>query len=598
LIPGFAIVALVMALNVLGDAARDAFDQVRIPSSQPAPSRTTADAAKVLGSTPLEAEDSAAPSALLEVSGLRVAFGTTEVVSDLSLRLAAGETLGVVGESGSGKSVTARAVFGSLPQATIRARRLHLSDVALLSADARFRGCHIGWVPQDPFGSLHPLQTIGRQLTDCLGLYESGEAAARLGASAKRQAAAQALAEVQIRDPQRVLDSYPHQLSGGMRQRVAIALALIGKPPLVIADEPTTALDVTTQSSVLELLSRATRERAAALLFISHDLAVVRQLCERVLVMKGGVVVERGETTTLLREPRHEYTRRLIDAVPVMSAAPVARSAASDAASVDEVRAPALLEAHDVSRRFELGHFARRRGVQALGGVSFGLCAGDRVGLIGESGSGKSSLVKLLLGLDLPTTGQVRFRGKRCDTLNHEQRRAFRRAVQLVFQDPIASLNPRRCVRDTLEAPLRALTRLDPKARRRRVAELLELVQLPSEMLERFPSELSGGQAQRVAIARALAPEPEVLVLDEAVSSLDVCAQAGILELLRTLSDRLGRAYLFVAHDLAVVDALCTDVLVMFRGRVVERGPVARVLHQPDHPYTRSLLAATPRLFS
>lgn len=528
--------------------------------------------------------------ALLSVEGLEVTFGDHAAVRGVDLTVARGQTVAVVGESGSGKSTTAAAVLGLLPPGgRITAGRIMFDGRDITSFDRKadrrllqsIRGRSIGYVPQDPMTNLNPVWKVGFQIREALRANTNDRGA--------RRRALELLAEAGVPEPAKLAGRYPHQLSGGMCQRALIAIGLAGRPQLLIADEPTSALDVTVQRQVLDHLQRLTDELGTALLLITHDLALAAERAERVVVVHRGVVVESGAAQVILRDPRHQYTRRLVAAAPSLTA----RSPRSRPADGEHIMvASELTKVYRESR----GAPWRRGEFRAVDDVSFRLRRASTLAIVGESGSGKSTVARMVLGLLQPTSGSVVFDGTRvADTLDRDAAMAFRRRVQPVFQNPYSSLDPMYSVFRTIEEPLRIHQVGDRGQRRRAVRELLDQVALPSSVLGRLPRELSGGQRQRVAIARALALRPEVLVCDEAVSALDVLVQAQILELLAQLQAELGLAYLFISHDLAVIRQLADDVLVMRAGRVVERAPTEELFARPGHEYTRQLLEAIPR---
>jgi peptide/nickel transport system ATP-binding protein len=535
---------------------------------------------------------------VLSVRDLQVRFvgrhRQVHAVRGVDLTVFPGEAVALVGESGSGKSVTARTLVGLPgPGAAVSAAEFRIGgqDAARLSEAGwrRVRGRRVGLVLQDALSSLDPLRTVRREIAEVVTTHRLLPRA-QVGARVLS-----ALDLVGFPDPALRADQYPHQLSGGLRQRALIAAAIAGEPELLIADEPTTALDVTVQAQILDLLARR-RDAGTALLLISHDLAVVSRIADRVLVMRDGVVVESGPTAQVLGSPRHEYTRRLLRAVP--SAATRGRRLGEENGETTEPVLPALrgvgspvLEAEQVRKAFDL---PGRHQLQAVDGVSLTVRPGQKLGIVGESGSGKSTLARILLGLQAPDSGSARVGGLDWEVARGENRARVRRTVQFVSQDPLGSFDPRYTVAEVVAEPLRGV--LPPADRRRRVLEVLALTQLEPELLTAMPNTLSGGQRQRVSIARALALHPSVLVCDEPVSALDVSIQAQILDLLDDLNRRTGTALVFISHDLGVVHHLVDDVLVMQDGRVVEAGPVERVFAQPEHPYTQALLAAVPTL--
>lgn len=528
---------------------------------------------------------------LLTVRDLRVAVGPHEIVHGVDFAVEREQTLGIVGESGSGKTLTVLAATGLLdvPGARVSGagvlgpgrRDEDAAEVDLVTASAsRLRtvhGARVGFVFQDPSTSLNPYLTIGRQITESLETHR------RLGRQAARMRAVELLEAVGLPNPDERVDAYPHQLSGGQRQRAMIAIALSCDPDLLVADEPTTALDVTTQAQIIALVGELQRERGTAVVWISHDLGVIGQVADDVLVLRDGRAVEHRPIGELYAAPEHEYTRELLQARPriVAGAGPSPRDAA-----------PPLLEVGALDVRFTIGTPTGRRTIHAVDDVSFTVRRGTTLALVGESGSGKSTIANALTGLVPPHGGSATLGGS--DLL--AARRRDRRRIAMVFQDPFASLDPRRSVGDAITEPLRVhrLGGTSARDRERRVAELLDLVALPAEFAGRFPHELSGGQRQRVSIARALALEPELIILDEATASLDVSVQARVLTLLRRLQDEQQLTYLFIAHDLAIVQEMSHDVVVLQNGRVVEAAPATELFEAPKDPYTIRLLDAVP----
>ncbi|MFC8796502.1 dipeptide ABC transporter ATP-binding protein [Promicromonospora sp. NPDC057138] len=561
------------------------------------------------GGGPAEAGGPAPSDSLLRVRGLRVAYGDREVVHGVDLDVRPGEVVALVGESGSGKSTTAHAFIGLLPDGG----RVTSGEVTLgtgprsapltgLLPDAwrRVRGVRVGLVPQDPGTALDPVVRVGDQVAEALVVHGTPRRAAR-------ERAVEILREVGLDQPAERARQYPHQLSGGMRQRVLVGIAMACEPELVIADEPTSALDVTVQRRVLDLLADLTSRAGTAVLLITHDLAVAADRADRVVVLKDGVVVEEGPAARVLGAPEHPYTSELVAAVPGGPAAPGRNTVPSADAvtpgpgtstnqaptpakapgtAVERPQQPALLAVHGLVKEFRLG---RRGRLRAVDDVSFTVPRGTAFALVGESGSGKSTTARLVLGLERPSAGRVELDGAPVGG-----DRATRRRTQLVHQDPYSSLDPRFTVADVVDEPLRAHRAGNRAERRDRVAQLLEQVQLSPDLARRRPAELSGGQRQRVAIARALALDPELLVLDEPTSALDVSVQARVLDLLAGLREERGLTYLFISHDLAVVRQVADHVGVMSAGRLVETGPVGRVFDHPAHPYTAELIAAIP----
>jgi len=526
---------------------------------------------------------------LVDIRDLRVGFKGVPVVRGVNLQLHAGQCLALVGESGSGKSVTARTLVGLTgPGADVQAQRLAFAGQDLRGLDEaawqRLRGGRIGFVMQDALGSLDPLRRVGAEIEEPLYLHT------RLGAEQRRLHVLELLRQVGVPEPQVRARQYPWQLSGGLRQRALIASAIACQPRLLIADEPTTALDATVQAQILDLLEQL-RARDNSLLMVSHDLAVVARLADWVAVMRHGEVVEQGSVEQILQDPQDPYTQRLLSAARAVH---FQRPATPVLALVEEDvnPQPALLQARGLSKAF-VGPDGRPR--QVLDDVSLQLCAGQTLGVVGESGSGKSTLGRILLGLERPEQGSVQFAGQDWLALSAEQQRQARQGIQVVFQDPLASFDPRYTVLRVLSEAL-AQAGVPRGLRRTEAAALLERVQLPASVLDRRPLELSGGQRQRIAIARALAMKPRVLVLDEPVSALDVSVQARILALLAELKAELNLACVFISHDLGVVEQVSDQVLVMQGGKVVEQGAAAQVLGQPRHAYTRALLDAVPGL--
>ncbi len=505
-------------------------------------------------------------------------------VEDLSLDIAAGEIVCVVGESGSGKSMTASALMGLLPDGlAVDTGRILLGEEDLLTfSEARMRkvrGARIGMIFQEPMTALNPLQTAGRQIAEVL-LTHTGMGRAEAGARAVAL-----LAEVGIPDPPLAAEAYPHELSGGQRQRVMIAMALALEPQVLIADEPTTALDVTVQAQILDLIRAIQKRVGMGILFITHDFGVVAEIADRVLVMQHGKVVERGAARDVLTDPQHPYTRALIAAVPSLDPPPAR-------ALPDE----AVMAVAGLSKTYSTGGGLlgrTRRVTHAVKSASFTLPRGATIGVVGESGSGKSTLARCLIRLLDPDAGSVRLGEVEFSALRGAELRRNRPLMQMVFQDPFASLNPRRSAGDLVTQGMiaRGMPRAEAWARAR---ELFGLVGLDPEAVNRLPHQFSGGQRQRIGLARALALEPRVLIADEAVSALDVSVQARVLELLRDLRERLSLSMVFITHDLRVAAQVCDSVIIMRRGEIVEQGSVAAVFADPQHPYTRNLLAAVP----
>lgn len=603
-------------------------------------------------------------SALLEVTDLAVTFGTggapVTAVRGISYRIEPGEVVAMVGESGSGKSVSAMAAIGLLPEyAQVRGSvRLHGTELLGLGDDAmsRFRGKTVGMVFQDPMSALTPVYTVGDQIAEAIEVHQP-----RVGKKAARRRAVELLELVGIAQPERRARAFPHELSGGERQRVVIAIAIANDPDLLICDEPTTALDVTVQAQILEVLKTARDITGAGVLIITHDLGVVAEFADRALVMYAGRVVESASVRDLYRDRRMPYTVGLLGSVPRLDAvqgtrlvpipgappslagldpgcpfAPrcplaidecrleepellavgadhraacirtervVGRSAAdiygvsTDARQAESADTSVVVAVRDLTKTYRLTKGVLRRSageVRAVDGVSFELRQGRTLGIVGESGSGKSTTLHEILELTGPQSGSIEVLGTDVTALSAASRRALRRDIQVVFQDPVASLDPRLPVFELLAEPLRA-NGFDKGRTNARVAELLEIVGLRRADAVRYPAEFSGGQKQRIGIARALALQPKILALDEPVSALDVSIQAGIINLLLDLQERFGLSYLFVSHDLSVVKHLAHDVVVMYAGAIVEQGDSRQVFADPQHEYTRRLLNAVPQ---
>jgi len=526
---------------------------------------------------------------VLAVEGLSVSVdteaGPRPLVQGISFALRAGETLAIAGESGSGKSITSLAVMGLLPpnvRASAGTVRLGATDLLALPEGRMrsLRGDRIAMIFQEPMTSLNPVMTVGAQLVEAIRAHEAvprGEARAR---------ALDALRAVRLSEPERRLDQFSHELSGGMRQRVMIAMALSLRPDVLIADEPTTALDVTVQREVLDLLRDLRRETGTAIVLITHDMGVVAEMADRVIVLKDGRMVEEGSVARIFHAPREAYTQALLAAVPRMGARPPVP---------EPPRLPSVASLRDITVRFDLrqgllGRTTHR--VHAVEGVSFDIRQGETFALVGESGCGKSTIAKAIAGL-VPFTGTLQIAGR---TLHAQAdvTRAVRRDAQLVFQDPAAALDPRMRVGDLVAEPLVIHGIGSREERRAKVGALFERVGLARAQLDRYPHEFSGGQRQRICIARALALSPKLIVADESVSALDVSVQARVLQLLKELKDDLGVSYLFISHDMAVVDSIADRVAVMFLGQIVETGTRAQVFGNPLHPYTRRLIEAVP----
>jgi peptide/nickel transport system ATP-binding protein len=542
---------------------------------------------------------------VLSVDALRVAYGprvrprpgdrptAADVVRDVSFQVLPGEVVALVGESGSGKSTTAHSVVGLLPGSghvtggtvTLGSRKTALSLTGLAPcAWQRVRGARIGLVPQDPAVALNPVTRIGDQVAEVLRIHGLA------GRRRARERAVEILRSVGLDHPEARAWQFPHELSGGMRQRVLIGIALACEPEMVIADEPTSALDVTVQRTVLDLLADLTSRTGTAVLLITHDLAVAADRADKVVVLSEGEIVEQGPTAQVLGAPQHPYTRRLLATAPSLTDVRVR----DDQPDPPAATAP-LLEVEGLTKIFRLpGGRGGQSSVTAVDDVSFRLFPGRTLALVGESGSGKSTTAQLVLGLTQADSGSVHFAGTEVDGRDRQALRDLRRRSALVHQNPYASLEPRFTIGQIVDEPLRAHRLGTAADRRARVAELLDLVRLPADYVDRRPAELSGGQRQRVAIARALALDPELVVLDEPTSALDVSVQAQILDLLARLQEDKHLTYLFISHNLAVVRQVADHVGVMHRGRLVENGPTRAIFENPQRDYTRALLDAIP----
>jgi peptide/nickel transport system ATP-binding protein len=527
---------------------------------------------------------------LLSVEGLTVAYGDQTVVRDVSFELQRGQSVALIGESGSGKTTIARTVLRLLPpEARATAGRIQFNRQELTELGERqfrpLRGRELGFVPQDPSNALNAVRTIGSQAQEAAALLPEADAAAR------RQRVLETFHQVGLTDPERVFRSYPHQLSGGMLQRVLIGLAVLPRPALIVADEPTSGLDVTIQKRILNLFSELQESLGIGLLFITHDLAVAAERADTLVVLKDGVVQERGAAGRVFAAPASEYARELQADVPAVN--PDRYRIAGVVASVSRGESAAdQIEVRSLSKTFTVG----ARTVRAVDDISFSVRRGTTHALVGESGSGKTTAVRLLLGLEQPDAGEIMIGDQSVRAHSRGQWRTLRRHLQLVYQNPFTSLDPtwrlERIVREPLDR-----YRVGGKAERRdRVKEVLHSVGLPESLLARRPTHLSGGQRQRVAIARALVLRPDVVVLDEPTSALDVTVQAGIIELLFRLQRELGLTYLFVSHDLSLVRQLADTVSVLQAGRIVEGGPVQQIFSRPEHAYTEALLDAIPAL--
>lgn len=549
-------------------------------------------------------------SEILSVKQLGLSFESEdqfqEVLSEVSFSVAAGEIVGIIGESGSGKSMTARSVTRLLPD---NARMAPESQVVFKGQDVlslkpralrRLLGQEIGMIFQDPLSFLNPTMTVGEQIVEVLRLHR------KVSRRAARTEAIALMSAIGIKEPAARFKLYPHEFSGGMRQRIMIAIALAGKPSLLIADEPTTALDVTIQAQILTLIKDLQAELGLSVLLISHDFGVVAQICTRVIVMQNGRIVEQGPIEELFASPKHPYTKLLLDAVPRIEQEKVPRkigvladehkavAVASDNEGFAKSPLQPLISVEKLEQVFDLG---KGQQVKAVNQVDLDIYRGETLGLVGESGSGKSTLGRAILQLYQPTSGRIMFHGFDLQQLTRAERLRVRKDMQIIFQDPYASLDPRMKVEDIIGEALdtHGLVK-NASQRRERIEELLALVELDASFASRFPHEFSGGQRQRIGIARALAVEPDFIVADEPLSALDVSIQAQIIDLMQKLQEQLGLTYLFIAHDLAVVKQISDRVAVMQHGQIVEIAETNELYDKPLHPYTQQLLSAVPRL--
>jgi peptide/nickel transport system ATP-binding protein len=517
---------------------------------------------------------------LLTISGLSIGLplfaDRPRAISEVSFDLNEGEMLCVVGESGSGKSMIANAIMGLLPTALpVLGGKIDLQGIDLLTQSPTqlrgLRGLRMGMVFQEPMAALNPLMRIGDQVAEVFHVH---------GLPGKREQIIDLLRAVKLPDPEALVHVYPHMLSGGQRQRVVIAMAIALEPALLIADEPTTALDVTTQAKILKLIRDIQKRRKSGVLFITHDFGIVREIGDRVIVMKDGELVEQGAVSDVLERPSHAYTKKLLAAVPKPSTDPPRPRSERT-----------ILKASALRKTY----WRHSKEVPALKDVSLDLRKGETIGLVGESGSGKSTLARTIVNLITPDSGEIRFEGTSLRGLSRKQWKPFRKRIQFLFQDPFESLDPRRSVGDIIaDGPI---AHGASSAEARAIAkEKLQLVSLDPSALDRWPHEFSGGQRQRIGIARALAMDAELLIADEPVSALDVSVQAQILELLGDLRDRLGLSMLFITHDMRVAAQICDRIAVMESGQIVEEAPARELLSNPQHPYTRTLIASVPGL--
>ncbi len=554
-----------------------------------------------------------AATPVLSMRGVDIAFGTKKnplpTVFDINLDIYPGETVAIVGESGSGKSTTAHAVMGLIPgggRVTSGTIELDGQDITHFSEKqfTAIRGNTVGLIPQDPMSNLNPVWTIGHHIKE--GLKYNNIATG----SEAHQRAIELLDEAGMKESSRRVDEYPHQFSGGMRQRALIAAGLAARPSLLIADEPTSALDVTVQQQILDHLDRLTDQLGTAVMLITHDLGLAAERAQRIVVMSQGRIVESGPSLEILQDPHHPYTKKLVAAAPSLSARRAdvtGRSAATvatrvstpeEGSSADDVasKKKPLIEAKNLSKIYQVRGEKpwKKKDFVAAKDINFYLDRGRTLALVGESGSGKSTVAQMVLGLLQPTSGTITFNGEDVTSLDRKQELRFRRHVQPVFQNPYGSIDPMYSVFSTISEPLRIHKIGNKKEHEKRVRELLDMVAMPQSMMHRYPGELSGGQRQRVAIARALALNPDALILDEAVSALDVLVQSQVLELLNDLQQRMDLTYLFITHDLAVVKQIADETLVMRSGEIVERGQTDDLFANPREEYTQRLLDSIP----
>lgn len=613
--PCAALVTTIFIVNSLCDAVRDVFDPRTTKLRGLPESEERTDGLQERDGTHLP------EGVQLSVAGLRTEFatpnGAVAAVKDISFDLRRGETLAVVGESGSGKSVTSLSIMGLLPKGAARvtggriafaAKSGRTYDLAQLSDETAcsLRGSDIAMIFQEPMTSLNPVYRIGAQIAEAILAHRD------CSQSEARELALEMLRKVRISDPERRLDQFPFELSGGMRQRVMIALALACKPKLLIADEPTTALDVTIQAQILELIKELQKEEGMSILFVTHDMGVVAEIADRTVVMYNGEAVESGTTAEIFRQPQHPYTKALLAAVPKLGSMtgrerpmrfPIVDRGTGTSDVPAEVpdtvkdRERPVLEVSNLTTRFAIRSAIRGRitgRVHAVENVSFSLRSGETLALVGESGCGKSTTGRSLLRLVEPEAGSILLDGVDVMKMRADELREQRRRIQMIFQDPFGSLNPRETVGAAIAEPLVIHGLATPAQARDKVADLLQRVGLQTDMARRYPHEFSGGQRQRICIARALALEPRLIVADESVSALDVSVKAQVVNLMLDLQAQMGLSYVFISHDMAVVERVSHQVAVMYLGEIVEIGPRAAIFGNPQHPYTKRLLAAVP----
>ncbi|MCS4489898.1 ABC transporter ATP-binding protein [Corynebacterium sp. ES2794-CONJ1] len=546
------------------------------------------------------------PAPLLELQDLKISFesttGTVEAVRGINLTIYPGQSVAIVGESGSGKSTTAMSIIGLLPGSgkvtggsiTFEGRDItHLSEKEL----NELRGSDIGLVPQDPMSNLNPVWRVGTQIKESL------KANKVVPQAEMDEQVAELLKEAGLPDAKRRAKQFPHEFSGGMRQRALIGMGLAARPKLLIADEPTSALDVTVQKRILDHLGNLTKDLGTAVLFITHDLGLAAERAEHLVVMHRGRVVESGSSIEILQNPQHPYTQRLVDAAPSLASARIQSAQKRGLTPKELLRRKRendheeIIRVENLTREFKVrGARGSKSILKAVDNVSFGLKKGTTLALVGESGSGKSTVANVVLNLLDPSSGKIYYKGTDLSTLNEKELFAMRRKLQVVFQNPYGSLDPMYSIYRCIEEPLIVHKVGNRQERENRVAELLDMVAMPRSAMRRYPNELSGGQRQRIAVARALALNPEVVVLDEAVSALDVLVQHQILQLLADLQENLGLSYLFITHDLAVVRQTADEVVVMKKGKVVEQGTADQLFLNPQQEYTRDLIDSVPGL--